>query len=83
MKIINFLQRKIEEEEYLIGEVIVPRTYKKITVDATSQLQEKTISVSGRKIPLTKIRQRELERLDKMGLIRSHNEEFYDQLTND
>lgn len=77
------MQKKIEQEQYLIGEVIVPRTYKKITVDINSQLQEKIISVSGRKIPLIKIRERELERIEKMGLIRARDDQFYDRMTDE
>ena len=66
-----------------MGEVIVPRTYKKTIVDANSQLQEKTFSVSGRKIPLSRIREMELQRLEKMGLIRAHDDNFYETLTDE
>ena len=72
---------KIEEEEYLVGELVVPRTYKKIIVDKDGEIKESNFTVSARKIPLKQIRERELSRVEKLGLVRTKSDSYYDNLS--
>ena len=44
-------------------------------------IYEHSYTVTGRKIPLIEIRQRELTRLEKLGVVRSYSDDFYDKLT--
>ena len=50
------LQSKVESGEYVLGEMIVPQTFKKVTLTKGGHLKTETFTVSGRKIPLLEIR---------------------------
>ena len=50
-------------------------------VDENGVLREHTFTVSGRKIPLLEIRKRELERLERLGVVRGYSDEYYLNLT--
>ena len=49
------LQSKVESGEYVLGEMIVPQTFKKVTLTKEGHLKTGTFTVSGRKIPLLEI----------------------------
>lgn len=50
------LQSKVESGEYVLGEMIVPQTFKKVTLTKDGHLETETFTVSGHKIPLLEIR---------------------------
>lgn len=60
------------EAEYTIGELVVPKQYKKLVLTSEGTLKEVVFTVSGRKIPLTEIRKRELGRCEQLGVVRDH-----------
>ncbi|KAL9977629.1 hypothetical protein ACROYT_G015057 [Oculina patagonica] len=74
---------KLQEGEYTIGELVVPKKYKKLVINSDGTLKEVEFTVSGRKIPLTDIRKRELDRLEKLGIVRGHTNEEYGQMSDD
>ena len=43
-----------------VGEFVVPKQYKKLILNSDGTVKEVFFTVSGRKIPLTEIRKREL-----------------------
>ena len=73
-------QSKIESGEYVLGDMIVPQTYKKAIL-RDGQITTETFTVSGRKIPLSDIRERTLREHEELGLIRAHTDEFYATMT--
>ena len=52
---IQFLQSKIESGEYILGEMIVPQTFKKVTLTKEGTIKTETFTVSGRKIQLKQL----------------------------
>lgn len=50
------LRQKIANGEYRLGEIIAPKSYKKLTLHSDGTLKEEYFRVSGRKIPLLEIR---------------------------
>lgn len=74
---------RLQEGEYTIGELVVPKKYKKLVMNSDGTLKEVEFTVSGRKIPLTKIRKRELDRFEKLGIVRGHTNEEYGQMSDD
>lgn len=75
------LQSKIESGEYVLGEMIVPQSYKKVSLTKNGIIKTETLTVSGRKIPLSEIRERLLMEHEKMGLIRASDDEYYAKMT--
>ena len=61
----------------------MPKKYKKILMNSDSALTNVEFTVSGRKIHLTEIRQREFDRFEKLGIVRGHNNEEYGQMSDD
>ena len=53
-----------EAGEYTIGELVVPKQYRKLILNSDGTLKEVLFTVSGRKIPLAEISKRELERCE-------------------
>ena len=68
-------QERIDSGETCIGAEIVPTTYPRYT--AQGEITQESNVVTGRKIPLTKIRQKLLEKHEDLGLIRLHSDEYY------
>lgn len=64
-------------------ELVVPKKYKKLVMNNDSTLKEVPFTVSGRKIPLTEIRKRELDRFEKLGTVQEHTNEEYGQISDD
>lgn len=61
----------------------MPKKYKKIVMNSDGTLKEVEFTVSGRKIPLTEIRKRELDKFEKLGIVRGHTNEEYGQMSDD
>ena len=78
---IQFLQSKIESGEYILGEMIVPQTFKKVTLTKEGTIKTETFTVSGRKIPLLDIRKNMLKEHESMGLMRIRSDSDYDLMT--
>ena len=74
---------KLEAVEYTIGELVVPKQYKKLVLTSEGILKEVEFTVSGRKIPLTEIRKRELNRCEQLGVVRDHINDDYAQMNDD
>ena len=74
---------KLEAVEYTIGELVVPKQYKKLVLTSEGTLKEVEFTVSGRKIPLTEIRKRELNRCEQLGVVRDHINDDYAQMSDD
>ena len=74
---------KLEAGEYTIGELVVPKQYKKLVLTSEGTLKEVEFTVSGRKIPLTEIRKRELNRCEQLGVVRDHINDDYAQMSDD
>ena len=74
---------KLEAGEYTTGELVVPKQYKKLVLTSEGTLKEVEFTVSGRKIPLTEIRKRELSRCEQLGVVRDHTNDDYAQMSDD
>lgn len=74
---------KLEAGEYTIAELVVPKQYKKLVLTSEGTLKEVEFTVSGRKIPLTEIRKRELGRCEQLGVVRDHTNDDYAQMSDD
>lgn len=75
------MQSKIESGEYILGEMIVPQTYKKVVLDEDGTIKTELFTVSGRKIPLSDIRDRTLKQHEKLGLVHVRTNEHYAAVT--
>ena len=75
------MQSKIESGEHILGEMIVPQTYKKVVLTEDGTIKTKLFTVSGRKIPLSDIRERTLKQHEKLGLMRVRTDEDYAAMT--
>lgn len=75
------LRQKLETGEYRLGEVVTPKTYKKLTLNPDGTLKEEYFTVSGRKIPLLEIRKNILHQQEKDGLVRNHSDAHYETMT--
>lgn len=75
------MQSKIESGEYILGEMIVPQTYKKVVLDKDGTIKTELFTVSGRKIPLSDIRDRTLKQHEKLGLMHARTDEDYAAMT--
>ena len=58
----------------------MPQTFKKVILK-DGHVTTETFTVSGRKIPLSDIRERTLKEHEQLGLIRAHTDEYYDAMT--
>ncbi|XP_078384061.1 uncharacterized protein LOC144666512 [Oculina patagonica] len=77
------LMSKIESGEYILGEMIVPQTFKKVTLTKEGKIKTETFTVTGRKIPLLDIRKNMLKEHEAMGLMRIRSDSDYDLMTED
>ena len=76
--------QRIESGEIVIGEKVVQTSYTNYTVDTdTHQVQENTIKISARKIPLTTIRKKLLKKHESLGIIRNCSESFFEHLSSE
>ena len=76
------LEIRIRNKEYMLGELVVPRTYKKMVLaEDGKSLKEECFTVSGRKIPLIDIRRRLMEKHEKLGIVRKTSDMDYEKMT--
>ena len=75
------MRPKIAKREYRFGEIIVPKSYKKLSLHSDGTLKEEYFTVSGREICLLEIRKNLLEQHEKEGLVRDHSDAHYEALT--
>lgn len=61
--------------------MIVPQTYKKVVLDKDVTIKTELFTVSGRKIPLSDIRDRTLKQHEKLGLMHARTDEDYAAMT--
>ena len=52
-------------------------------MNSDGTLKEVEFTVSGRKIPLTEIRKRELDRIEKLGIVLGYTNEEYGRMSDD
>lgn len=64
----------IETGVYQLGEVIEPKTYRKHLMDSSGQIITREFAVSGRKIPLSHLRKKILEKHIKLGIVRESSD---------
>lgn len=70
-------QDKLDAGEYTIGELVFPKKYKKLILKSNGTLQQVEFTVSARKIPPSEIRNRELQRCEQLGTVRSYSDAHY------
>ena len=75
------IREKVQSGEFILGELIVPRRFKKTVIDKSGNLTEAEITVYGRKIPLLTLRKTILQKQEKLGLIRLRSDEEYEYMT--
>lgn len=63
--------------------MIVPQTFKKVTLTKEGTIKTETFTVSGRKIPLFDIRKSMLKEHESMGLMRIRSDNEYESMTED
>ena len=71
------LTAKIENGQYTVGELIVPKNYEKLVLDKESSLKKEEFTVEGRKRPLDEIRQKTMHK----EYTRQHPDEYYDEMS--
>ena len=62
---------------------MVPKRYKKLVLNTDGALKKVQFTVSGRKIPLTEIRKRELDRCEQLGVVRRYTNNEYDHMNDE
>ena len=63
--------------------MIVPQTFKKVTLTKEGHLTTETFTVSGRRISLLEIGKRILKEHESLGIMRIWKDDFYDSMTED
>ena len=63
--------------------MIVPQTFKKVSLTKEGHLKTETFTMSGRKIPLLEIRKRMLKEHESLEIMRIWRDDFYDSMTED
>ena len=63
--------------------MIVPQTYKKVVLAKDGTIKTELFSVSGRKIPLSEIRERMLKEHEDLGLFHARTDEYHAAMTQD
>ena len=79
--LILLLQSKIESGEYVLEELIVPQTHKKVILTKDDTIKTELFTVSGRKIPLSDIRERTLKEHENSGLMHTRTDDNYASMT--
>ena len=64
-----FWQSKTESGEYILGHMIVPQTFKKVSLTKEGTLKTETFMVLGCKILLLDIRKKILDGQESLGLM--------------
>ena len=75
------MEEKIEKGEILVGKKVVESAYTKCVVDTASKsITEHTTEFSARKICLSDIRRKLLEKHEQLGIIRNNSDEYFESL---
>ena len=74
-------RKQIENGEYCLGQIIAPKSYQKLTLDANCTLNKECFTGSDRKIPLVEIRKNLLDNHEQLGLVRDHSEAHNEAIT--
>ena len=61
--------KQVERGEYLLGELIEPKTYEKLVLDKDGTLKKEKFTLHARKIPMKDIRKRMFETHKKHGTV--------------
>lgn len=61
----------------------MPKRYKKLVLNTDGTLKKVQFTVSGRKIPLTEIRKRELDTCEQLGVVRRYTNNEYDHMNDE
>lgn len=61
--------KQVERGEYLLGELIEPKTYEKLVLDKDGTLKKENFTLHARKIPINDIRKRMFETHKKHGTV--------------
>ena len=75
----NALRAKIENGQYTVGELIVPKKYEKLLLDKEGSLKKEEFTVEGRKGPWMKSAQKTM--LKHKEYTRQHPDEYYDEMS--
>lgn len=62
---------------------MVPKKYKNLVLNSDGTLKEVEFMVSARKIPLSEIRKRELDRCEQLGVVRGYTNNEYEQMNDE
>lgn len=77
-------QDKLDIGEYTTGELVIPgKKYKKLVLKSNGTLQQVEFTVSARKIPLSEIRKRELQRCEQLGIVHAYSDAHYEGMSNE
>ena len=80
-KVKEAILEKIKSGELSVGEMIVPKQYKKLKICEDGSIEEEIFHVSGRKIPLLAIREKILQEHEKNGWLRDKSDEKYQNMS--
>ena len=73
------LRLKIQNGQYTVGELIVPKKYEKFVLDKDGNVKKEEFIIEGRKRPLDEIRQKTL--MKHKDYTRQHPEHYYDDMS--
>ena len=76
-KLQSVLEKKIKNGEYTLGELIVPQKFIKTTL-CGNRIENEVVEISGRKIDITYIRKKLLEKNEKF--MRKRSDEVFDNM---
>ena len=76
-KLQSALEKKIKNGKYTIGELIVPQKFIKTTL-CGNRIENEEVEISGRKIDITYIRKKLLEKNEKF--MRKRSDEVFDNM---
>ena len=79
LSICSFCRAKLK----VLGEMILPQTFKKVTLTKEVTIKKETLTVSGCKIPLLDIRKTMLKEHESKGLMRTRSDSDYDLMAED
>ena len=69
---------KVESGEYLLGDLVEPKTFTKSVLDHSGNITQTTYTVHARRIPLDTLRIRIYKEHKKLGISElNHNFDFY------
>ena len=67
---------KLESGKYILGDMIVPQTFKKVVLTTEGTIKTERVTVTGHKIPLLDIRKNILKEHEEKGLMHLQSDEM-------